>query len=274
VTEPMYRQIADDLRQKIESGELRRGAQLPTEIDLREQYAASRNTVRDALRWLITRGLIETRPGQGTFVSEQISPLVTTLSNPDTGGSGEVGVYEAKGLELRRASAGAVRVEIQEAANSVATELRVKTGATVVSRHQQRFVDGTPWSLQTSFYPMGLVERGATNLLQATSIGTGTMAYLEEALGVKQAGWRDTLTVRAPDENESLFFKIPSDGRVAVIEVARTAFDRHGSPVRTTVTVYPADRNQFVVESGDVPPVVDEGAARPYGTHGGNRRES
>jgi GntR family transcriptional regulator len=255
----MYRQIADDLRQKIESGELARGTQLPTELELREQYAASRNTVRDALRWLITRGLIETHPGQGTFVSQRISPLVTTLSSPDTGGSGEVGVYESAGLELRKASAGPVRVEIQEADSKVASDLGIKDSATVVSRNQQRFVDGTPWSLQTSFYPMDLVDQGATKLLQATSIVLGTMAYLKEALNVTQWGWRDTLTVRAPDENESLFFKIPSDGRVAVIEVVRTAYDRHGKPVRTTVTVYPADRNQFVIESGDVPPVADVG---------------
>ena len=47
--EPMYRQIADDLRQKIESGELGSGRQLPTELELRDQYEASRNTVRDAV---------------------------------------------------------------------------------------------------------------------------------------------------------------------------------------------------------------------------------
>jgi DNA-binding GntR family transcriptional regulator len=68
---PIYRQIADDLRQKIESGELGHGDQLPTELELRESYDASRNTVRDAVKWLITRGLIETRPGQGTFVVHQ-----------------------------------------------------------------------------------------------------------------------------------------------------------------------------------------------------------
>ena len=72
--DPMYRQIAEDLRRKIEAGELPRGAQLPTEIELREQYNASRNTVRDAIKWLITRGLVETRPGQGTFVVEKITP--------------------------------------------------------------------------------------------------------------------------------------------------------------------------------------------------------
>src|ERR1700735_2014379 len=83
----MYRQIAEDLRQKIESGHLGHGKQLPTALELREQYNhASPNTVRDAVKWLITRGLVETRPGQGTFVVEKIDPFVTTLTGePDEG---------------------------------------------------------------------------------------------------------------------------------------------------------------------------------------------
>ena len=77
--EPMYRHIAEDLRAQIESGALARGSQLPTELELRERYEASRNTVRDAMKWLMNLGLVETRPGQGTFVVEKIDPFVTTL---------------------------------------------------------------------------------------------------------------------------------------------------------------------------------------------------
>jgi GntR family transcriptional regulator len=82
MAEPMYRQIADDLQRKIESGEWPPGSQLPTEIDLREQHQTSRNTVRDAIKWLTTRGSVETRPGQGTFVTERLIPFVTTLTSP------------------------------------------------------------------------------------------------------------------------------------------------------------------------------------------------
>lgn len=56
----MYLQIVDDLQCKIEAGDLGPGNQLPSEMELREQYDASRNTVRDAIKWLITRGLVET----------------------------------------------------------------------------------------------------------------------------------------------------------------------------------------------------------------------
>ena len=57
MSSPMYRVIAEDLRQQIETGALEPGAQLPTETGLRETYGASRNTIRDAIKLLTQLGL-------------------------------------------------------------------------------------------------------------------------------------------------------------------------------------------------------------------------
>jgi GntR family transcriptional regulator len=256
VAEPMYKQIAEDLRRQIDTGELAPGSQLATEIELRETYSASRNTVRDAIKWLTTHDLVETRPGQGTFVKEKINPYVTTLTDPE-GGSGMSDAYiQEVTAKRRQPKASPPRVEIQDADNQVAADLRLNPGAGVVSRHQQRFIDGTPWSLQTSFYPMALVDAGADRLIKAANIDEGAVEYLRKLLGKEQVGWRDTLTVRAPDPNETAFFRLPDDGRVSVIETRRAAFDQTGTPVRLTVSVYPADRNQFVLNVGEVPPEV------------------
>ena len=252
----MYRQIADDLQSKIESGELERGAQIPTEIELREQYDASRNTIRDAIKWLTTRGLVETRPGQGTFVAEKINPFVTTLTeDPETGrGGGEQGVYIAEvSASSRTPGVSEPRVEIQSADAIVARSLGIGEGDQVVSRHQQRFIDGTPWSLQTSFYPMNLVQQGAIDLIQARDIKGGTVAYLAEKCGIEQAGYIDTIAMRAPDGTEVRFFKLPADGRVPVFEVLRVGFDKKHNRFRLTITVYPSDRNQLRVDVGEVP---------------------
>ena len=92
MSDPMYRQIAEDLRAQIESGKLEGGMQLLTELELRERYGASRNTVRDAIKWLMNLGLVETRPGQGTFVVQKIAPFVTTLS--DDPGTGDSLIYQ------------------------------------------------------------------------------------------------------------------------------------------------------------------------------------
>jgi GntR family transcriptional regulator len=254
VAEPMYRQIAEDLQHKIEAGELKRGGQLPTEIDLREQYDASRNTVRDAIKWLTTRGLVETRPGQGTFVTERITPLVSTLTGPPDGG--ETDVYLAEVIASSRTpSTSDPRVEVQRATGSIAAAMHLEEGTHVVSRHQERYIDGTPWSMQTSFYPMTLVEQGAIKLIQATSIDVGAVAYLAAEYGIKQVGYRDSIAVRVPNEHETGFFKLPADGRVPVFEIYRVGFDQDGNRIRLTITVYPADRNRLVVQVGDVPEV-------------------
>jgi hypothetical protein len=54
------------------------------------------------------------------------------------------------------------------------------------------------------------------------------------------------------------FSKLPSTGRVAVLEPARTAFDRSAMPFRPTAAVAPADRNQFIADAGAVPASQDQ----------------
>jgi GntR family transcriptional regulator len=266
--EPMYHRIAEKLCLKIENGELAPGDQLPTERRLGEQYAASRNTIRDAVSWLTSRGLVEKRRVQGTFVTGKNDPFITTLSeDPETGfGGGEGIAYLTEVTASRRAPrASQPRVEVRLAEGEIATELRLDKNTPVVSRHQQRYIDDLPWSLQTSFYPMRLVERGALQLLQPTYIEPGVVSYLKQAVGIAQAGYRDRITVRPPGKAEAGFFGLPDDGRVAVFVTFRTAFDSGGESFRLTVSVFPADRNEFVINVGDVPALAVAGAA---GSHG------
>jgi GntR family transcriptional regulator len=252
---PMYRQIAEDLRAQIESGQLEPGQQLLTEIELRDRYGASRNTVRDAVKLLTALGLVETRPGQGTFVPKKIDPFVSTLSGDPTGAGGAEGAsYLSEVSERdRKASVSPLQVEIQEASDEVSSGLWIAKRTEVISRHERRFIDGTPWSMQTSYYPMEFADRGAERLRSARNIDEGTVKYLAEALRIHQVGYRDWITVRAPNPTEADFFKLPADGRVGMYEIFRTAFDGNGVPMRLTVTVYPTDRNQFILNVGKVP---------------------
>jgi GntR family transcriptional regulator len=254
---PMYRQIAEQLRLQIESGDLTPGSQLPTELELQERYSASRNTVRDAIKWLSTLGLVVTRPGQGTFVAQDIDPFVSALSGDPEGklGGGEGARYLSEVSEQnRKPSVSSIQVEIQEATEEVAAGLWVPKGTEVISRHERRFIDGTLWAMVTSFYPAEFADRGARRLRSAGNIEEGTVQYLADTLHLRQVGYRDWITVRAPNATEADVFVLPQDGRVAMYEVFRTAFDGNGQPMRLTVTVYPADRNQFIVEVGTVPP--------------------
>jgi len=261
MADPKYRQIADGLRFKIESGVYPPDQKLPTESDLTDEFGASRNTIRDAIKSLINLGLVETRPGQGTFVTKRPDPLVTTLSADEvTGlGGGEGAAYRSEVSEEHRTPAvSEPDVRVQTAGGEIAARLRVPEGMRLISRHQQRFIDGTPWSLQTSFYPRQFANQGAERLLEDQDIAEGTVEYLLKKLKLKQVGYRDWITVRAPNLNEITFFRLPPDGRVQVFEIFRTAFDQDANPMRVTVTVFPTDCNQFIVNVGKVPPAKYE----------------
>lgn len=66
--ENFYERVARDLANGISSGRYPVGSRLPTELELCEQFGASRNTVRSALRELQDLGLISRRKKAGTRV--------------------------------------------------------------------------------------------------------------------------------------------------------------------------------------------------------------
>lgn len=70
-SKPMYRQIADALREKINAGELKPGDALPTESTLQEAFGVSRVTIRQALKLLTEEQIIESIQGSGSYVKEE-----------------------------------------------------------------------------------------------------------------------------------------------------------------------------------------------------------
>ncbi len=80
----IYENIVEQIQRQIQDGELRPGDQLPPERVLAETFRVSRASVREALRALELRGLIEGKQGGGTFVrtlsgDDLISPMATAL---------------------------------------------------------------------------------------------------------------------------------------------------------------------------------------------------
>jgi DNA-binding FadR family transcriptional regulator len=70
----LYRQIAEQLRTLISSGEFAPGCRLPAERDLAKQLAVSRPSVREALIALEVEGWVEVRTGSGVYVLDRSAP--------------------------------------------------------------------------------------------------------------------------------------------------------------------------------------------------------
>jgi GntR family transcriptional regulator len=162
-------------------------------------------------------------------------------------------------------------VEVQHAADDVAERLDIPAGESVVVRHAERLIDGQPWSMLTSYYPMDIAS--GTPLERAGHIAHGAIRLLAE-LGHEQISYRDEITARMPDLTEYNFFHLP--GGVPIIAVDRTAYDAQ-RPIRFTRHIYPADRNRMAYDLGTLPDRyagLPKQPPRPPGRPGSTQRAS
>jgi GntR family transcriptional regulator len=73
---PAYLQIVDQIKHHMATGRLQPGQQLPTIRQLAVDLGVNRNTVARAYKELAREGVISTRQGRGTFVSERPNQLL------------------------------------------------------------------------------------------------------------------------------------------------------------------------------------------------------
>lgn len=81
----VYSEVASQIHRLIAEGRLKPGDRLPPERELAEMFGVSRSSVRDAIRVLEMRGLVEPKHGEGTLVRQVpldaiVSPLADVLS--------------------------------------------------------------------------------------------------------------------------------------------------------------------------------------------------
>lgn len=72
----LYEQVVEQIETLIIEGQLKQGERLPSERDLSQQFGVSRTVIREAVKSLQEKGLLEIRPGVGTFVHDGMSKIM------------------------------------------------------------------------------------------------------------------------------------------------------------------------------------------------------
>ncbi|MGH3275304.1 MAG: GntR family transcriptional regulator [Streptosporangiaceae bacterium] len=244
-----YQQIADRLRDQISRGVLAPDDRLPSEPDLVRQYDASRNTVRLALALLTNQGLVVTRQGLGTFVQAPAKPFTALLSRVRAQPSGHHASTALPVVGRDQVKPETVRfvVETLPATASVADKLRIAPGDPIIVRRTRQHIDGEPWLMLNSYFPMDIAHD--TALAHAGRIPQGSVKLLAE-LGHEQAGFVDEIGARMPDAPELSFFELSTG--VPVIVVNRTSYSTQ-RPVRLTRYIYRGDRVRLAHVVGTIP---------------------
>ena len=213
---PLYYQLKNLIKTKIESGELIPGDLLEPEWEICQKHNLSRNTVRRAMADLKNEGLIYQIPGKGTFVSSpKISHrFVTVVSFTEE--------LLARGM---KPSSKLLKTDIIPADQEVAGKLEIKEGDSVYLIHRLRFGDDKLLGLNISRIPMsvcpGLLDYDLTEGSLNTIIENQYGHQIVKVLRVLE-------TIPADDEISE---KLGITKGVPVLSIQGISYNQHKIPI-------------------------------------------
>ncbi len=231
---PLYYQLAEQIREQIETAQLTPGQQLPSERDLSERYRISRMTARQALTYLVRQGHLIVRPGIGTFVAE---PKLThdTLHL--------LGFTEEMLSTGQAISSRVLQHDVIEPPASVADRLAIPHEARAVQIVRLRYSQETPLLLETVYVPQALAPGLEREDLSSASL----YDVLERRYGLHLHHARQTLEITTARDDEAALFEIAHGASLLLLEgVTYTDADQ---PVEAFKALYRGDKFAFRLES-------------------------
>jgi GntR family transcriptional regulator len=228
---PLWAQVQEDLRRRLGSGAF--VARFPTELELVEQYAVSRHTVREALRRLRDSGVLDSARGRGTWLAQQ--PIEQPLGS----------LYslfqevEARGLR-QRSDVLALRTESNP---EVAIRLELAADAELVYLERLRWAGEEPLAHDRIWLPASL----AAPVLAADFTSGGLYSELAARCGVRLTGGRERISAVVPDKVTRSLLAVPR--AVACLFIERTGC-LHRQPVEWRMATVRGDRFAVLADWG------------------------
>lgn len=227
-----YREIADDLRGRIDDGAFTAGRLLPSEAELSGAYNVSRVTIRKALEALRSDGLVDSRQGFGWFVATET--VQQPLARLDT-------IEAQLEAEGRRSARQVLDFAFVDAPDHVREELGVDR---VLKVRRLNLADGEPFARVTVWCPEHLGSGLSRDQVEQSSFYDS----LAEA-GLRLADATQTIGAGAASGADADLLQIPVGSPVLVCRrVTRTAT---GDAVLLGEYVFPAHRTEFTVDLTD-----------------------
>jgi len=166
--------VQDELKQRIDRGELPAGTRLPSEPELAAELQVSRATLREALRAMELEGLLRRRQGSGTFIAD-----LPRMANSLDVNFGVTDAIRAAGMTAGIANG---RHWVEPASPGEAALLELEPGQDVLVIERVRTAEGKPVVLSRDLFPSRLLD-GREQVVQAL-LERSIYDVLERELGI------------------------------------------------------------------------------------------
>jgi GntR family transcriptional regulator len=236
---PKYQRIADELRRDIRAGNPPAGERLPAETALLERFRVSLPTLRQAIGVLRSEGLVESRHGVGTFVTE--NRRLQRESRKRYGRARADRQLLTSHLQHEIISAGPETVpgHISDTAAFGENERVIVRRRLLHDKKTNR-----PTELGASYLPAAITE--GTYLESTDVVPKALFLCVEELSGDKYTRAKDQWLVRVATSNESDLLELPSTAHV--VHLIHVAYGKKGDVLEVSESIWPADRVIFIDE--------------------------
>jgi len=225
---PLYFQLAQHIENEVRSGNLVSGDRLENEVKIAEELGLSRPTVRAAFSYLVDKGLVLRRRGQGTVVTKgKVSRSVKLTSLFDD-------LAEAGKSPTTRV----LHNEVVKASDLVKRALELPDDQFVIYLERLRFGDGEPIALMHNFIPTSLVTMSNEMLEQHG------FYELLRAGGVFPDHATQRISAKNSSTSEASLLDEPRG--TALLTMERTTYDVNGRVIEFGQHVYRASRYALV----------------------------
>ena len=230
---PRYQEIADDLRTRIQRGDLAAGSRLDTQRRLASAFGVTLMTLRQGLEVLEREKLIERRHGLGTFVAApSVDYDILQLRR-------FAGDLSAQGEHVTTRLLGSGFVAGERRATAA---LGLGRGARLLAVERLRLIDDRPLSLQRSFLPARLGD----DVVRADLALTPLAQILEYKLGITIARAREVVSAVRLGRREARALQAGPGS--SAFESERISYDAGGTPVVFDRVFIPGDRFRITRE--------------------------
>jgi len=219
-------QVVDELEKAIYTRRYLPGRQLPSIEALATDMKVGRSTIREALRMLQAKGLVEVIHGRGTFVSSQRIIRSSGSLHSFTEITREHGMKPSSRILL---------MEVSTADPTVAARLQISPGDRVNVLKRLRFADEVPIAIETSISPYA---RFRDLLDYQWTPETSLFALLQEKYQVVPQTALQTVRAVMADQKESELLEI--EVRSPVLQVETITYDQQGLAIEFGQNCYRA----------------------------------
>lgn len=227
----IYMQIYNDLKEKIESGQLKPGEKILPEYELIKEYSVSRDTLRKALGKLELDGYISRKAAKGTYVKHQKAdyPLSRMESfSEQMRKRGAVPSSEILSIKLTDEMPDSVRESLKAAKNDKVC---------IISRIRK--ADGQPMAYEVSYISLKVCPDIHTHVVDNTSL----YEVYENIYGLKMNHGEISLEAELPTEKVQRLLKISNNEPVLKMSCGVTLDD--GSPLYYVYGYYIGEKYRF-----------------------------